>query len=150
MAYYSLRQRQPLAPLMLLLGALALGTAVATRVGIGPKAWPVLLVLGALVPLLPLVAGPFTVELAGDRLRWRFGLLRWRAWELPLEHIVKIERARSTWREGWGVRRTGEGMLYNGGGFDCVRIHTADGRRLRLGSPDAGRLVAFVDARLKR
>lgn len=150
MEHYSLRQRQSFALPALLLVGTALGSSFGVRVGFGPVSVPLLLLLGGVTGLLPLLAGPFTVELDGTRLQWRFGLLRWPSWQLPLARIARVEPARSTWSEGCGVHSTAQGMLYTGGGFDCVRIHTTDGKSLRLGSPDPARLIAYLNARLQR
>lgn len=118
--------------------------------------WPLLLVLlplvaglglfastehraaAGLLPVLPLallpVLGRMVTEVYGDRLVWRFGWLPWPRWQVALDDIVTVETARSRWIEGWGLRFTSDGMLYNASGTQAVRLLLRDGRRLRLGS----------------
>jgi hypothetical protein len=70
-------------------------------------------------------------------LKFGIGLYR-RA--IPLDRIQRVVTARSSWYEGWGVRWTRRGMLYNVGGFDAVQIDLVDGKSLRIGSDEADRL----------
>lgn len=92
--------------------------------------------------------GRFVVELHGDRLEWRFGWL-WRPrWKLALDDIAKVEVVRTRPREGWGIRFTAQGMLYNAHGLDAVRIVRRDGRALRIGTREPRRLAEALGARL--
>ena len=61
---------------------------------------------------------------------------------------MAVEPARSRWVEGWGIRFTGEGMLYNSSGTHAVRLTLRDGRRLRLGSQHPHRLAQVLASRL--
>lgn len=97
---------------------------------------------------LLLVLGRFTVSLDETQLEWRFGFLGRPRWQLPLADIAAVELARSTALEGWGIRSTGTGMLYNASGFQAVRLHLRDGRSIRLGSQEPERLAAFMRTRL--
>lgn len=94
------------------------------------------------------VMGRLVVELHGDRLEWRYGWLGRPRWRLPLDEIAKVEIVRSRPLEGWGIRVTGQGMLYNAHGLDAVRIVRRDGRMLRLGTREPQRLAAALSARL--
>jgi hypothetical protein len=51
--------------------------------------------------------------------------------------------------EGWGIRITTRGMLYNVSGRDAVEIRLDDGRRFRLGTDDPNGLVAALSGRLQ-
>ena len=113
----------------------------------GNPVWPVVLVLTLHIALLA-VFGTFTIELDAQTLAWRFGLLGRPRWQLALADIASVELTRTTWFEGWGIRVTGEGMLYNAHGFGAVRLRLRNGRRLRLGSNEPERLKAFIEARL--
>jgi hypothetical protein len=95
-----------------------------------------------------LVFGRFTVAVDEQTLEWRFGLLGVPRWRLALAEVSAVEVTRSRWFEGWGIRRTSEGMLYNIAGFGAVRLHCKNGRRLRLGSDEPERLAAFIRRRL--
>lgn len=97
---------------------------------------------------LLLVFGRFTVAVGDGQVAWRFGVFGRPRWQLPLAEVQRVEVARSTWVEGWGIRRTREGMLYNASGSGAVRLHLKDGRRIRLGSDEPERLAAFIAARL--
>ena len=109
--------------------------------------WVVALVTLSQVLLL-LVLGRLTIELDQERIVWRFGYLGWPRWELALRDVLSAEVVRTTALEGWGIRRTRLGMLYNASGFGAVALHLEDGRLVRLGSDEADRLAAFIGARL--
>ncbi len=107
---------------------------------------------GWLLPLAPalllLVLGRMVTEVYGDRLVWRFGWLPWPRWQLDLDDVVSVELARSRWTEGWGLRFTADGMLYNASGTQAVRLVLRDGRRLRLGSQVPDELVRALQGRI--
>ena len=104
------------------------------------------IVLGQLAVLAGM--SHFELSVDGEAVRWRYGLFGWPNWTLPLADIRQVEPARSSWIEGWGIRRTKEGMLYNARGPGAVRLTLKDGRRLRLGSDEPERLAAIIAARL--
>lgn len=97
---------------------------------------------------IPVFLGRFTVEVGQGAVEWRFGYLGRPRWTLPLSDIKFVEVTTSTWLEGWGIRFTRQGMLYNASGTGAVRLVLRDGRQLRLGSDEPGRLAAFIAARL--
>jgi hypothetical protein len=49
---------------------------------------------------------------------------------MPLDQIAAVEAAHSTVLEGWGIRFTREGMLYNAHGRQAVRLGTREAQRL--------------------
>ena len=108
----------------------------------------VLLLPAAILAVVMLVLGRLEVELRRDSLRWYYGWLGWPRWRVALEDIVAVEPARSTWREGWGIRFTREGMLYNSHGTQAVRLTLRNGRRLRLGSQEPQQLARAIAARI--
>lgn len=110
----------------------------------GPDAW----LLAALPLLLTAALGRLVTEVHGDRLTWRFGWLPWPRWRVALEDVVTAEPARSRWIEGWGIRFTGDGMLYNAGGTQAVRLTLRDGRRLRLGTREPHALLQALQSRI--
>lgn len=101
-----------------------------------------------ILALVLLLLGRLVTELRGDSLRWHYGWLGWPRWRVDLDDIVAVEPARSSWVEGWGIRTTGEGMLYNSSGTRAVRLVLRDGRRLRLGTRDPQRLAQLLRDRL--
>lgn len=104
------------------------------------------IVLGQLAVLAGL--SHFDVAVDESAVHWSYGFFGWPNWTLPLTDIRQVEPARSSWVEGWGIRRTKEGMLYNARGPGAVRLTLKDGRRLRLGSDEPERLAALIAARL--
>lgn len=114
----------------------------------GAAGWPgVALLLTVNVALL-LVLGHFTVEVGEGRVEWRYGVLGWPRWQVALDEVTGVEVTTSTALEGWGIRRTKTGMLYNAHGQQAVRLRLHDGRTLRLGSDEPERLAGFITARL--
>lgn len=114
----------------------------------GDAALGVLGILFAVHTLLLAVFGRLLVQLDSRALEWRFGWLPWPRWRVPLDRIERVEVVHTRWYEGWGIRFTGQGMLYNAHGFGAVQLHLRGGRRLRLGSPEPERLADFLRARL--
>ncbi|HTD05811.1 hypothetical protein [Undibacterium sp.] len=103
----------------------------------------------ALVNIIVLVLmGRLTISIDEAYLRWHFGYLGWPAWKIPLAEIRAAEAARSRWIEGWGIKYTKEGMLYNAAGTSAVRIHRRNGKSLRLGCKDPQRLLGYLAPRI--
>lgn len=127
--------------------ALCIGLPLHARLDPG-AALGVHVLLLAVAAVLVLALGSLTVEVGGGELRWRYGWLGWPRWRLPLAEIARIEPCRSGALEGWGIRVTSEGMLYNIHGREALRITRRDGLRLRLGSGDVAGLVRALQPRL--
>lgn len=64
---------------------------------------------------------------------------------IPLDDIVRVEFSPSTWYEGWGIRLTTRGWLYNVSGFGAVEFTTRDGNRMRFGTDDSSGLITAVE-----
>jgi len=97
----------------------------------------------AVVSLLVLSAVLFasmTVEISDGELRFHFGPGFWRK-RYPLAEIVAAEVTKSSWWEGWGIRITPRGMLYNVSGTDAVEIKLRSGHSFRIGTNDAEKLA---------
>jgi hypothetical protein len=109
--------------------------------------WPLRLVAFAL-SLVALGMGSLTVEVGGGELRWRFGWLGWPGGRVALADIARVEPCRNKWWEGWGIRITPEGMLYNVSGLDALRVTRRDGKRFRLGSADPAGVMRVLTPRL--
>ncbi|MBP6336716.1 MAG: hypothetical protein KA375_03905 [Vitreoscilla sp.] len=113
----------------------------------GSPVWPLAPILMVHAALL-LVFGTLTIELDAQGIEWRFGFLGRPRWQLALDDIASVELTRISWLEGWGIRYTREGMLYNAHGLGAVRLRLKNGRNLRLGSDEPERLKAFIEGRL--
>lgn len=114
----------------------------------GPQAWWVFGGVSLFQLVLLLMLGRLTIELDETQIRWRFGVFGWPRWQIDLADIVDVRPVRTRFIDGWGIRRTREGWLYNASGFDAVRLQLRDGRVVRLGSDEPQRLLAFIEARL--
>jgi hypothetical protein len=124
------------------------GVGVSLLAQKGSAGWPAVALLAAASGVLMLALGHFTVEVGEGRVEWRFGVLGWPRWHARLDQITGVEVTTSTALEGWGMRRTATGMLYNARGRQAVRLRLRDGRTLRLGSDEPERLAGFISARL--
>jgi hypothetical protein len=122
------------------------GVSLMTEKGIA--GWPGVALLLVVSVVLMLALGHFTVEVGERRVEWRYGVLGWPCWDAALDRITGVEVTTSSAREGWGIRRTKTGMLYNAHGRQAVRLRLRDGRTLRLGSDEPQRLAAYIASRL--
>ena len=103
----------------------------------------------SLVPLLcgfSALAASFswlTVRVDDSYVAVRFGIGLFRR-TIAVSDIVEVAAATTRWYAGWGIRITRQGMLYNIGGFDAVRLRLVDGRSVRIGSDEPERLLAAI------
>ena len=110
----------------------------------GPAAW-----LGALVlSVVTVCFASLTITLTESDLSWRFTLIRWSGWRIPLTDIASIEVSQSSWLEGWGIKVTRTGMLYNVSGTAAIRLYLKNGKTLRLGTRDPQRWLSYLQPRL--
>ena len=103
-------------------------------------------VTGSVAVLLVLSAVLFaslTVEINAGELRFHFGPGFWRK-RYPLTEIANAAVARSVWWEGWGIRITPRGMLYNVSGTGAVEITLRSGQHLRIGTDEPEALVQAI------
>ncbi|MES2069097.1 MAG: hypothetical protein V4488_02030 [Pseudomonadota bacterium] len=98
--------------------------------------------------LILLLLGRLTISIDATHLRWHFGFIGWPAWSIPLAEIAGAEATSSRWIEGWGIKYTKQGMLYNAAGTAAVRIRRRNGKSLRLGCSDPRRLLSFLAPRI--
>ena len=82
-----------------------------------------------------------------DTLSWRFGW-GWPGWKVQLANVAGVAPDRSTALEGWGIRLTSRGTLYNVSGLDAVEVTLRSGKRFRLGTDEPEVLVRELQARL--
>ena len=81
-----------------------------------------------------------TVEISDGELGFHFGAGFWRK-RFALGDIVAAEVTRSSWWEGWGIRITPRGMLYNVSGTDAVEVHLRSGQHFRIGTDEPAALA---------
>jgi hypothetical protein len=98
--------------------------------------------------LIPLVIvavlfSTLTIEVRDGDVRSHFGPGFWRK-RYPLSEIAAVARARSEWWEGWGIRVTSRGMLYNVSGTQAVELRLRSSTRFRLGTDEPDALLAAL------
>ena len=101
--------------------------------------------------LLLLLAGlalyhSLTIEIREGSLACSFGpgLIRR---DFPLEEIVEARHVRNHWYNGFGIRRTASGWMYNVSGLDAVEITLRSGKHFRMGTDRPAEVVkAITDA----
>ncbi len=98
-----------------------------------------LLITIAVFVLLGWAFSSLTIEIDEQELRHHFGPGVWKR-RIPLAEIAGAAVVPSRWWEGWGIRFTPRGMLYNVSGFGAVEIIIRDGTRFRLGTDQPDRL----------
>lgn len=104
--------------------------------------------LGILMfPLLALLFGNLTVTLDRQAISWSFLWLHLPGWRIRLEDIASVEATSTRWMEGWGIKYTSTGMLYNVSGCGALRINLKNGKTLRLGTRDARRWLSYLEGR---
>jgi hypothetical protein len=84
-----------------------------------------------------------TVEVTTDTLTVALGpgLLRKQFRILDLDDA---RRVRIAWYNGWGIRLTQHGWLWNVSGLDAVEMELANGSRFRIGTDDTEGLLAAI------
>lgn len=138
---YEHRQSAVLMRASFAVGALVLLAVYATA----PAGGGGVLVGLPLFVLLFIVFDGLTVRIAGGELRWAFGHLGWPRWRLRVADIAAVEPTRTTFWEGWGIRYTRRGWLYNVSGFEAVLIRKTDGKTFLLGTDEPGELAAAIE-----
>ena len=126
-----------------LLGALAAGAGVvvfaAGKAGWSTAASVVLTMLIAVA----LLFCTLTVRIGGGQIECRFGpgLICKR---IPLTDVRGARPVRNEWFQGWGIRLTSNGWLFNVSGLDAVELELADGKRVRIGTDEPQALAAAI------
>lgn len=127
--------------------------------GIGALVLPALLLLDRASSPAAYVAAPvlllaflafdgLRIRVTAQELAWRFGHLGFPRGRVALADIAGAEVTHTSFWEGWGIRRTRRGWLYNVSGYDAVLITRRDGKTLLLGSDEPRKLKAAIEAGL--
>jgi hypothetical protein len=85
-----------------------------------------------------------TIEVDRQHLRCFFGpgLIR-RA--IPLHEIVAARPVRNRWYDGWGIRMTPGGWMFNVSGLDAVELSLASGGSFRIGTDRPDEVVRALE-----
>jgi hypothetical protein len=127
---------------VIVMGVVAL---IFSRIGLVGTAPRLALQAVALALVVAAIAFSYqTIEITDTEVVSRFalGIMPKR---IPLADIVRVEYAPSSWYEGWGIRLTTRGWLYNVSGFGAVEFTMRDGNRMRFGTDDSSNLIAAVE-----
>ena len=108
---------------------------------------PAKLSLAVLLLIFGVLFSTFTVEISDGELRFHFGAGFWGK-RFALADIMSVDVTQSSWWEGWGIRITPRGMLYNVSGTDAVEIELRSGQRLRIGTDEPEVLVKALRSAL--
>jgi hypothetical protein len=131
--------------------AIVLVLAVALTLSLSPatRAAAPLLVYGlfAIIALTVMLFAALIVEVDATEIRVKFGIGFVRK-TMAIADVVRCEPIRTRIWWGWGLHWTPSGWLYNVGGRDAVRVVLAHERPVIIGSDEAPRLKAAIDARI--
>ncbi len=109
--------------------------------------WLVAALFG-LLALGLLTYATLTVDVDADEIRVRFGIGLIRK-TIALIDVARCDVVRTPMWWGWGMHWTPSGWLYNVSGRAAVRLDLRGQRALMIGSDEAERLKAAIDARMK-
>jgi hypothetical protein len=86
-----------------------------------------------------------TVTVSKDFIRLRFGIgvVHKKFAIAEVESAVAVQKK---WWNGWGIRITSHGWLYNVSGYDAVEIQFKDGKMASIGTDEPKRLLAAIEA----
>ncbi|MCM8594727.1 hypothetical protein [Accumulibacter sp.] len=141
---YAHRQPGRFVWLPVLLAGIGLGVALSVT----HDAWPLMLIPLPVVVLVAFAFDGLTIRVSGDELSWSFGRFGFPRGRVGLAELASTSLTQTTFAEGWGIRRTRRGWLYNISGFDAVVVHRRDGKSFLLGSDEPRKLKAAIDSAL--
>ena len=99
--------------------------------------------VAALLVIIAVLFSTLTVEVGDGELRFHFGPGFWTK-RVALSDVKAVTSTKSSWWEGWGIRFTFRGMLYNVSGTDAVEIELRSGRSFRIGTDEPEALVQAI------
>jgi hypothetical protein len=124
--------------IVLLVAALGIFAALGLR-----SPLPVTLSVAVLLLISALLFSSLTVQISDGELRFHFGPGLWRK-RFLLTEIAAAGVTRSLWWEGWGIRITPRGMLYNISGTAAVEVALRSGQHFRIGTDEPEALAQAV------
>lgn len=138
-------------PIRIAFGLTSLGFLVmaSVRPFSGPTPAALLIVGAVVTAVLGVLWSRLTIRVDGHHLRWSFGL-GWPSFSVLLGDIATVEVTRTTFLQGWGIRRMRRGWLYNITGSDAVLVRRKDGRQVLLGTDEPRRLSSAIERAVAR
>lgn len=128
-------------PMMLVLTALF--TVIAYQITGPTELRLIFFGIAALIAVISVVMSRLTVTVDQTHLSWVFAFSFWRK-SVPLKDIATVEVIKTNWLDGWGIRLTHRGWLYNVEGFDAVKVELVSGKRVLVGTDQPDALVAAL------
>jgi len=99
--------------------------------------------VSGLLLVFALAFSSLTVTVDQDTLTWHFGLEFWKK-STARSEITNVRSVETRWWDGWGIRWTPNGWLYNVAGFDAVAVTTRDGKTVMIGTDEPDTLVSAL------
>jgi hypothetical protein len=65
-----------------------------------------------------------------------------------LSNVRTVTQVRNTWIQGWGVRKTSDGWMYNVWGLDAVELELGSGHVFRIGTDEPEQLHTAISLSL--
>lgn len=134
------------------IGFVPIAIGVLLSLTLGGIAWRRSPLLGAaalvFIALVPLLFSYLTITIGDGELACHFGFGFWLR-RFPLADITDARLSSSNWVDGWGIRVTPEGMLYNVSGTGAVEVRMRSGTRFRLGSDEPDVLLRALQSAIK-
>ena len=69
--------------------------------------------------------------------------------EIPLKKITSLRKEKSSWVQGWGIKKIHKGWMWNISGFDIVRLELKDGKVFVFGTDKVDEILVFLQNFLK-
>lgn len=104
---------------------------------------PLILVL-AILALVNAAFSSLTVAISQEKLEFWFGVGIWHK-RHHLYDIAACAVVKNSWWNGWGIRWTPHGWLYNVAGSDAVEILFTNGKKIRIGTDEPQRLADAIN-----
>ena len=120
-----------------------LAAALGIVISLPREVRPVTLGVAVLLVIIAVLFSTLTVEVTDGELSFHFGPGFWRK-RVALSEVKAVTPTESSWWEGWGIRFTFRGMLYNVSGTNAVEIELRSGKRFRIGTDEPEALVQAI------
>lgn len=95
-------------------------------------------IIAGVVLITAVLFSTLTIHVDENHVTWWFGPGFW-TYSVQTDRIEEVQVVRTSAIEGWGIRFTPKGRLYNVSGLDAVGMTLTDGALIRVGTdePDA-------------
>ena len=135
----------------IVLGTMAAGT-LCTCVGLAiarfnPQAVLSLGGVGAMMTVTTFLFHSLNVRLDSECIRLRFGIGLVRK-KFKLSEVDEVSPSRSSWFNGWGIKKIRHGWLFNVSGFETVELKMKNGRRYLIGTDEPKKLATAIQEAL--